>query len=44
MSQRLVEVAPRCRVEMLEKEPAEGAVHLALAEARGGAQLPTYKA
>jgi hypothetical protein len=36
-------VAPRCRVELLEKEPAEGAVWLALAEMRGGARLPVYK-
>jgi N-acetylglucosamine kinase-like BadF-type ATPase len=44
LSGRLVEVAPRCRVELLEKEPAEGAVHLAIAEARGGAHLPAYRA
>jgi hypothetical protein len=40
---RLIEVAPRCGVTQLESEPALGAVHLALAEARGGARLPTYK-
>jgi len=43
LSRRLVEVAPRCRVELLEKEPAEGAVWLALAELRGGARLPAYR-
>ena len=43
MARRLVEVAPRCQVEMLEQEPAVGAVWLALAEARGGAVVPHYK-
>jgi N-acetylglucosamine kinase-like BadF-type ATPase len=41
---RLVEVAPRCQVQLLEEEPAVGAVWLALAEAREGARIPTYKA
>lgn len=40
---RLAEVAPRCQVELLDREPAFGAVWLALAEARGGAQVPRYK-
>jgi len=40
---RLVEVAPRAQVQRLEIEPAIGAVWLALAEARGGAQVPRYK-
>ena len=40
---RLAEVAPRCQVERLTREPAAGAVWLALAEARGGAQVPRYK-
>jgi N-acetylglucosamine kinase-like BadF-type ATPase len=44
MRRRLVEVAPRCQVQSLEEEPAVGAVWLALAEARGGAQVPRYKA
>ena len=39
---RLVEVAPRADVRPLDVEPATGAVRLALAEARGGARLPTY--
>jgi N-acetylglucosamine kinase-like BadF-type ATPase len=41
---RLAEVAPRCQVQVLYEEPAVGAVWLALAEARGGAQVPHYKA
>src|SRR5580704_11999297 len=40
---RLAEVAPRCTVELLDAEPAVGAVRLALAEARGGATVPRYK-
>jgi N-acetylglucosamine kinase-like BadF-type ATPase len=43
LPRRLTEVAPRCHVEVLDKEPAVGAVWLALAEARGGAQVPRYK-
>jgi N-acetylglucosamine kinase-like BadF-type ATPase len=43
MARRLVEVAPRCQVEILDEEPAVGAVWLALAEARGGANVPQYK-
>jgi N-acetylglucosamine kinase-like BadF-type ATPase len=43
LPRRLVEVAPRCQVQILDKEPAVGAVWLALAEARGGAQVPKYK-
>jgi N-acetylglucosamine kinase-like BadF-type ATPase len=42
LSRRLVEVAPRASVERLEREPAMGAVQLALAEARGGATVPAY--
>jgi len=44
LQRRLVEVAPRCEVEVLEREPAAGAVWLALAEAHGGAAVPRYKA
>src|SRR5205823_6914310 len=40
---RLLEIAPRCQVQLLEAEPAAGAVWLALAEARGGASIPRYK-
>ena len=43
LSRRLVEVAPRSRVEMLDAEPAVGAVRLALSEARGRAEVPRYK-
>jgi N-acetylglucosamine kinase-like BadF-type ATPase len=39
---RLAEWAPRATVRLLDREPAEGAVRLALAEARGGARIPTY--
>jgi glucosamine kinase len=40
---RLMEIAPRSNVGVLEEEPAMGAVWLALAEARGGAVVPKYK-
>ena len=40
LSRRLVEVAPRSSVSILDVEPAVGAVRLALAEARGGAHIP----
>jgi len=43
LPRRLVEVAPRCQVQLLDEEPAKGAVWLALAEARGAAQVPRYK-
>jgi hypothetical protein len=42
MKRRLQEVAPRATVELLEREPAEGAVTLALAAAHGRARLPRY--
>lgn len=38
----LAEVVPRTRPQVLDVEPAVGAVRLALAEARGGARLPQY--
>jgi N-acetylglucosamine kinase-like BadF-type ATPase len=38
----LPEVAPRSIAQVLAAEPAMGAVHLAWAEARGGARLPEY--
>jgi glucosamine kinase len=44
LPRRLVEVAPRSQVHLLTAEPATGAVWLALAEARGGAHVPRYKA
>jgi N-acetylglucosamine kinase-like BadF-type ATPase len=43
LPRRLVEVAPRCQVQILQDEPAMGAVWLALAESRGGARVPLYK-
>ena len=43
LARRLAEVAPRCQVQVLQQEPAVGAVWLALAEARGGARVPRYK-
>lgn len=39
---RLAEVAPRSSVIALDREPAMGAVRLALAEARGGIRVPPY--
>jgi N-acetylglucosamine kinase-like BadF-type ATPase len=42
LPRRLAEVAPRCQVQLLNEEPAVGAVWLALAEARGGARVPQY--
>jgi glucosamine kinase len=39
---RLADVAPRCQPQLLTQEPALGAVRLAIAEARGGASIPTY--
>src|SRR5262245_27481994 len=44
LPRRLVEVAPRSQTAVLTAEPAMGAVWLALAEARGGARVPMYKA
>jgi N-acetylglucosamine kinase-like BadF-type ATPase len=43
LPRRLVEIAPRCQAQLLEEEPAVGAVWLALAEAKGGARLPEYR-
>jgi N-acetylglucosamine kinase-like BadF-type ATPase len=39
---RLFEVAPRTEVRVLDVEPAVGAVHLALAAARGEVSIPAY--
>ena len=44
LPRRLVEVAPRSQVQILQDEPAVGAVWLALAEARGEARVPQYRA
>src|SRR5437899_2216930 len=43
LAKRLIEVAPRSQVRLLEQEPAVGAVCLALAEARGALTIPKYK-
>jgi N-acetylglucosamine kinase-like BadF-type ATPase len=43
LSRRLPVVAPGSIVRVLEREPATGAVLLALQEARGGAAVPRYK-
>ncbi len=43
LPRRLVEIAPRSQARVLDREPAVGAVWLALAEARGGARIPHYK-
>lgn len=42
VTKRLSEVAPRSRTQLLEVEPAVGAVHLALAAARGEHPVPRY--
>jgi N-acetylglucosamine kinase-like BadF-type ATPase len=39
---RLRPDAPRVQVRLLDREPAEGAVRLAMAEATGGARIPEY--
>ena len=41
--ERMAEVAPRSEVQVLEAEPAHGAVTLALAAARGTLTLPSYR-
>jgi N-acetylglucosamine kinase-like BadF-type ATPase len=38
----LLDMAPNARVMLLSVEPAVGAVRLALSEARGGANVPSY--
>jgi N-acetylglucosamine kinase-like BadF-type ATPase len=43
LPRRLAEVAPRCQVQILDEEPAVGAVWLAVAEATGGVRVPRYK-
>ena len=44
LTRRLVEIAPRSQVQILQDEPAVGAVWLALASARGEARVPQYRA
>ena len=43
MTRRLPVAAPMSRAVLLDREPAHGAVALALQEARGGARVPAYK-
>ena len=43
LARRLPVTAPRSTTTLLDREPAEGAVRLALDEARGGASIPVYK-
>jgi len=42
LKRRLPATPPRGQVKRLEVEPAMGAVRIALAEAQGGARLPSY--
>jgi N-acetylglucosamine kinase-like BadF-type ATPase len=43
LQRRLALAFPIATVELLEREPASGAVSLAIQEARGGARIPVYK-
>jgi N-acetylglucosamine kinase-like BadF-type ATPase len=43
LSRRLPDAAPGSRAELLTREPAEGAVQLALQDARGLARVPVYR-
>ena len=43
LARRFAVIAPRSTVHHLDREPATGAVQLALAEVHGGAQVPRYK-
>jgi N-acetylglucosamine kinase-like BadF-type ATPase len=43
LERRLPLAAPGSRVRLLDREPAWGAVAIALEEARGGAAIPAYK-
>lgn len=43
LERRLPVSSPHSRVRLLDREPAVGAVALALLEARGGAVIPAYK-
>jgi N-acetylglucosamine kinase-like BadF-type ATPase len=42
LQRRLPVAAPRCVAWLLDREPAMGAVSIALQEARGGARIPAY--
>jgi N-acetylglucosamine kinase-like BadF-type ATPase len=43
LQRRLPVASPRSEARLLDREPAAGAVTLALQEARGGAHIPRYK-
>jgi N-acetylglucosamine kinase-like BadF-type ATPase len=43
LERRLPQASPGSRVRLLDREPAFGAVAIALQEARGGAAIPAYK-
>ncbi len=43
LARRLSVAAPQSTTKLLDREPAEGAIRLALEEVRGGARLPVYK-
>ena len=43
LTRRLPLAAPHSETKLLDREPAEGAVTLALQEAHGGARIPVYK-
>jgi N-acetylglucosamine kinase-like BadF-type ATPase len=43
LARRLPQASPHSRTMLLDVEPAAGAVRLALAEARGGYTVPSYK-
>jgi len=43
LHRRLPLAAPHSETKLLDREPAEGAVTLALQEAHGGARIPVYK-
>jgi N-acetylglucosamine kinase-like BadF-type ATPase len=43
LDRRLTAAASRSATRLLDREPAEGAVTLAIQEARGGARLPAYR-
>ena len=43
LARRLPVTAPRSVTRLLDREPAEGAVALAIQEAHGGARIPVYK-
>jgi N-acetylglucosamine kinase-like BadF-type ATPase len=43
LSERLPRAVPGSRAQLLDREPAEGAVAFAVQEAHGGARIPVYR-